>query len=1536
MERKKIYLVLSVLVFFVAFSIITPISNAMFYHVDYENNIITTGDVVWKVHKGFLSKFLNVEIKPYNDTCYVLNVTPQSWLIDLWNDRNEGLLTLLNKHGKRLQKLYQYAQNHGVNLLNVIRNMHNVPVKGQYGLYYQLLNPPLGFNKNNLILVCSADGKFQRGRFFAFGFGTTNITIENATFNITLDPATEYCLTDCEHEILITNKDSVSHEISINNITVENPEEMSNVEFYRRYTTTDTDVGIPYMENRTVYHENVEGSVCADNSTNCVNYNDTYCACEEPVIIGYNYTHTKTIDEPFTTYTVSPNETIMLVIKYNVLPNSNGKYNITFYFNDEYYNIDPWWNSSWAYKRQINITNQNTTEAMPSGQTVYIVLDTMGNKFRDDGQDVRIIYDDGITAYEIDRWNITPFNSSDTRIFFKTQAEIPAGGYDSNYYIYYGNLNADEPMNDASKIFLAYDTFDSGVNSSLWSSSFPWQTGGYVYGQYGVGSYTMITNYYWGNMTVVLYKFNVPSSVTDTPNPRHYPFAYLNDGNMQSRYSAQGDYICIHGSSPNVDCAYANINHDTWYWAKAVRGGWNVNNQMYLDWTLYVDNSTTALAGRMTNSRRGWDVSENTGHKLKVDDFYIYSYFYPEPNIIIEGEETFFITFTDSTLDNNTRVMQNWIFVNATASDNINSCTIQWNGVNESMTVNGDYCYINKTGLSVGQYCFIVYANDSYGNSSRTNMRCIEYEDFSSYLEKRKITITNNNNSLAMPEGTVVNLLLNTSGIKFTDNGWDVRIVYNDYVILDRINLTEFNSSLTRLYFKTQASIPAGSYDDNYYLYHDNPSASYPPENGNNVFIIADNFTNGVDSSIWNMGSCCSWDSSGFVSCSYCGIGVSKNQFVTMNAFGNMTVTIFRFYYTHNNSGYGLRHHLFSGSGACSEARYDNQNDRMGLLANDIYMKDVIIDNDIWYWGMAKRGGWNVDNLMYLNWNLEITNSTDLCKMDNGNIGWDVGEATDHAINIDDVYIYSYFYPEPNITVEQASLKMDFVSPTPSNGSIVQQTWVFINVSSDEYLDSCILEWNGTNESMMVIGSYCYINKTGLGNSNNIFRVYGRDVNFNTNVTEERYVTTILDNDPPDMVSLNVENNQKVSVNYLYINLTADEVLGNCTIEWDENNVSGNVDGVYCYRNMTGISDGNHSFIIYFEDLYANQNATEQYNITVDSSSPVIESITYETTIYETETNNITVVVNESNVDYVYIDLFVDGEANMTALGNNTYLYQYQKYVDNDWIAHFVVTVYDKFGHTIESEKQAFAVLAVSTNPEEEEEEGTTPTGGGSGGGGGVIVVTNETIKVTPKIVEVFARRGKKQDIQVINGYTFLIKNVGEHDIRIDVEALGNYSSLIYYDTSQDVLIKPGEEKGIVIQSNIPEDMPYGTYVVDIAIKDRITGMFTTATINLHVSEEKILLDFLKAIYSKLSFSVLISGSENAQNPNGFVIKVPQKEANIDIPIGWLILVSAFAVTYILMMRVMKERKKDKRLWIKKTYASIVALGVTIVVMLLI
>jgi parallel beta-helix repeat protein len=126
--------------------------------------------------------------------------------------------------------------------------------------------------------------------------------------------------------------------------------------------------------------------------------------------------------------------------------------------------LSDWWNSSYLYRVPINITNKDSS-ILPIGYTLNISINTSRlisfGKLRADGNDLRIAWFNKSNDkwIELDRINMTYFDTKNTQILFKTQQNIDPGNFDANYYFYYGCEEANNPPTNKTKIYDFYDDF---------------------------------------------------------------------------------------------------------------------------------------------------------------------------------------------------------------------------------------------------------------------------------------------------------------------------------------------------------------------------------------------------------------------------------------------------------------------------------------------------------------------------------------------------------------------------------------------------------------------------------------------------------------------------------------------------------------------------------------------------------------------------------------------------------------------------------------------------------------------------------------------------------------------------------------------------------------------------------------------------------------------------------------------------------------------------------------------------------------------
>ncbi|MBM3469770.1 MAG: hypothetical protein FJX73_03145 [Armatimonadetes bacterium] len=121
------------------------------------------------------------------------------------------------------------------------------------------------------------------------------------------------------------------------------------------------------------------------------------------------------------------------------------------------------------FRRRITVT---AGTAVPAGYSVPVVFDhaalVAAGKSLASGNDVRVRYRAGTRWVELDRFRDIPtaWNSTTTRVWFRLQAPIAAGGSDGDYYLFYGDLSAGTPPSNGVHVFLDYE---DGTSLAGWT-----------------------------------------------------------------------------------------------------------------------------------------------------------------------------------------------------------------------------------------------------------------------------------------------------------------------------------------------------------------------------------------------------------------------------------------------------------------------------------------------------------------------------------------------------------------------------------------------------------------------------------------------------------------------------------------------------------------------------------------------------------------------------------------------------------------------------------------------------------------------------------------------------------------------------------------------------------------------------------------------------------------------------------------------------------------------------------------------------------
>ena len=129
-----------------------------------------------------------------------------------------------------------------------------------------------------------------------------------------------------------------------------------------------------------------------------------------------------------------------------------------------------------------------------------------------------------------------------------------------------------------------------------------------------------------------------------------------------------------------------------------------------------------------------------------------------------------------------------------------------------------------------------------------------------------------------------------------------------------------------------------------------------------------------------------------------------------------------------------------------------------------------------------------------------------------------------------------------------------------------------------------------------------------------------------------------LDTTAPDITFVNPTppNNSKISKNFVFINITSNEVLSNITLEWNGTNETMEGNALNWFKNKTRLSNINatYSYRVFANDSAGNMKSTELRFLTINNSAPVITSFAPNVTIL-----SISEPINEIfNITYEDID----------------------------------------------------------------------------------------------------------------------------------------------------------------------------------------------------------------------------------------------------------------------------------------------------------
>jgi len=141
------------------------------------------------------------------------------------------------------------------------------------------------------------------------------------------------------------------------------------------------------------------------------------------------------------------------------------------------------------------------------------------------------------------------------------------------------------------------------------------------------------------------------------------------------------------------------------------------------------------------------------------------------------------------------------------------------------------------------------------------------------------------------------------------------------------------------------------------------------------------------------------------------------------------------------------------------------------------------------------------------------------------NTGTEIDDTSGSGRNYSRIDVYAAI-----LSLDTTPPNVTFVNITPENETITSNTFIFVNVTINDFLNnisSCLLEWNHTsNESMTKVGNgssvYCYKNKSIVGTGIFYYKAYANDSANNIGVSELRQIN--ITNTAPNATNVTIDS----------------------------------------------------------------------------------------------------------------------------------------------------------------------------------------------------------------------------------------------------------------------------------------------------------------------------------------------------------------------------------------------------------------------------
>lgn len=507
----------------------------------------------------------------------------------------------------------------------------------------------------------------------------------------------------------------------------------------------------------------------------------------------------------------------------------------------------------WAYHSILDVHN-NASTPLPTGYTTGYVLDTASligqNLLQSDCDDLRVTYSVDPTETELDRL-IDGCNTSFTTVKFRTQADIPVGGGDHNYHLYYGNDSAGAAPANPQNVFAFFDDFRDGDAIGWVVTKGTWgvvnDAGNYVYRYTGSGSNWPLS---YANVPFSDLDFTARIRATDNPKTNWIGLAFriLDPSTLP-------DFLTFYQSRDTSNFKYGVITNDnhanpisspsfsmsagSWYRLRIQAVGSTVRARIWADGTA---------------EPSGWSIS-TTSSTYQTSTNIGLTLYYHTTNADWDDIQVRKLVMTEPTVENYVPAPTITVTADSGQSKVIGAADPVFTYTSSESGITFTGALSRVPGETIGTYA-ITQGTLSAGSGYTINFVSADFtimpRPITAWYYRVPIDVNNTSTWETLPEKYSTQFVLDTSALidsgRMLSSCGDLKVGSvqgADSIEIDRV-VENCNTTNTRVWFALQRPISPGTHDTGYYLYYGDPSPLLPLANEMNVFVFYEDWEKGI------------------------------------------------------------------------------------------------------------------------------------------------------------------------------------------------------------------------------------------------------------------------------------------------------------------------------------------------------------------------------------------------------------------------------------------------------------------------------------------------------------------------------------------------------------------------------------------------------------------------------------------------------------------------------------------------------------------